>query len=170
MCALKVKVISWPWPKVIYIWKLKLAFLRNDWAILSQILFCAWPKYQVSVSQDHWSSGYHCYYSSSRYECVCKIRWNFITDFPIYEETLSMQIKNYKGEQLSQNWSLALKFIWICMQNFIKFRQWLFKILRKQNVKYTHTDGRTTWKHYTHPRTQFAGINMLAPGRSNSAI
>ena len=46
-----------PWPKVIYIWKLKLAFLRNDWAILNQILFCAWPKYQVSVSQDHLSSG-----------------------------------------------------------------------------------------------------------------
>ena len=57
MWVLKVKVISWPWPKVIYIWKLKLAFLRNDWAILNQILFCAWPKYQVSVSQNHWSSG-----------------------------------------------------------------------------------------------------------------
>ena len=53
MWVLKVKVISWPWPKVIYIWKLKLAFLRNDWANLNQILFCAWPKYQVSVSQDH---------------------------------------------------------------------------------------------------------------------
>ena len=39
MWVLKVKVISWPWPKVIYIWK----FLRNDWAILNQILFCAWP-------------------------------------------------------------------------------------------------------------------------------
>ena len=59
MCVLKVKVISWPWPKVIYIWKLKLAFLRNDRAILNQILFCAWPKYQVSVSQDHWSSGFN---------------------------------------------------------------------------------------------------------------
>ena len=57
MWVLKVKVISWPWPKVIYIWRLKLAFLRNDWAVLNQILFCAWPKYQVSVSQDHWSSG-----------------------------------------------------------------------------------------------------------------
>ena len=32
MWVSKVKVISWPWPKVIYIWKLKLAFLRNDWA------------------------------------------------------------------------------------------------------------------------------------------
>ena len=37
MWVLKVKVISWPWPKVIYIWKLKLAFLRNDWAILNQM-------------------------------------------------------------------------------------------------------------------------------------
>ena len=31
MWVLKVNVISWPWPKVIYIWKLKLAFLRNHW-------------------------------------------------------------------------------------------------------------------------------------------
>ena len=65
MWVLKFKVISWPWPKVIYIWKLKLAFLRNDWAILNQILFCAWPKYQVSVSQDHWSSGFMCNWYNS---------------------------------------------------------------------------------------------------------
>ena len=39
MWVLKVKVISWPWPKVIYIWKLKLGFLRNQWAILNQILY-----------------------------------------------------------------------------------------------------------------------------------
>ena len=32
MWVLKVKVISWPWPKVIYIQNLKLAFLRNHWA------------------------------------------------------------------------------------------------------------------------------------------
>ena len=57
MWVLKIKVIFWPWPKVIYIKKFKPAFFRNDWAFLSQILFCAWPKYQVSVSQDHWSSG-----------------------------------------------------------------------------------------------------------------
>ena len=31
MCVLKVKVISWPWPKVIYIWEFKLTFLRNCW-------------------------------------------------------------------------------------------------------------------------------------------
>ena len=30
---------SWPWPKVIYILKLKLAFLRNHWAIFYQILY-----------------------------------------------------------------------------------------------------------------------------------
>ena len=43
MWVLKVKVISWPWPKVIYIWKLKLAFLRNDWAILNQFYFVLGP-------------------------------------------------------------------------------------------------------------------------------
>ena len=37
--VLKVKVISWPWPKIIYIWKLKLAFLRNHLANQSQILY-----------------------------------------------------------------------------------------------------------------------------------
>ena len=40
MWILKVKVISWPWPKVIYIWKLKLAFLRNHLANQSQIFIC----------------------------------------------------------------------------------------------------------------------------------
>ena len=39
MWVLKVKVISWPWPKVIYIQNLKLAFLRNHWANQSQILY-----------------------------------------------------------------------------------------------------------------------------------
>ena len=39
MWVLKIKVISWPWPKIIYIWKLKLAFLRNHWTILNQILY-----------------------------------------------------------------------------------------------------------------------------------
>ena len=37
--VLKVKVISWPWPKVIYLWKFKLAFLRNHLAIFNQILY-----------------------------------------------------------------------------------------------------------------------------------
>ena len=32
MWVLKVKVISWPWSKVIYIQNLKLAFFRNHWA------------------------------------------------------------------------------------------------------------------------------------------
>ena len=39
MWVLKVKVISWPWPKVVYIQNLKLAFLRNHWANQSQILY-----------------------------------------------------------------------------------------------------------------------------------
>ena len=78
MWVLKVKVISWPWPKVIYIWKLKLAFLCNDWAILNQILFCAWPKYQVSVSQDHWSSG-----CSISWECMDGILIKFCIHFII---------------------------------------------------------------------------------------
>ena len=33
------KIISWPWPKVNYIWNLKLTFLRNHWANQSQILY-----------------------------------------------------------------------------------------------------------------------------------
>ena len=39
MWVLKVKLISWPWPKVIYIRNLKLAFLKNHWAHQSQILY-----------------------------------------------------------------------------------------------------------------------------------
>ena len=39
MWVLKVKVISWPLSKVIYIQNLTLAFLRNHWANQSQILY-----------------------------------------------------------------------------------------------------------------------------------
>ena len=37
--VLKVKVISWPWPMVVYIQKFKLDFLRNDCSDLNQILY-----------------------------------------------------------------------------------------------------------------------------------
>ena len=36
---LKVKVIFLPWPKVVYIQKFKLDFLRNYCAVLNQILY-----------------------------------------------------------------------------------------------------------------------------------
>ena len=39
MWVLKVKVIFWPWPKVVYVQKFKPNFLRNYWAILKQILY-----------------------------------------------------------------------------------------------------------------------------------
>ena len=39
MWVLKVKVISWPWPKVVYIQKIKLDFLRNYCADLNQTLY-----------------------------------------------------------------------------------------------------------------------------------
>ena len=39
MWVLKVKVISWPWPKVMNIWKFKPDFLRNYFADLNQILY-----------------------------------------------------------------------------------------------------------------------------------
>ena len=39
MWVLKVKVIYWFWPQGIYIWKLRLVFLRNYRAIFNQILY-----------------------------------------------------------------------------------------------------------------------------------
>ena len=78
MWVLKVKVISWPWPKVIYIQNLKLAFLRNHLANQSQILYVSvsgtrkwkyidmmlitWPRwlprpYMVKTLQKSWFSG-----------------------------------------------------------------------------------------------------------------
>ena len=39
MWVLKVNVIFWPWPKVIYVWKLKHDFLTNPWAVCNQILY-----------------------------------------------------------------------------------------------------------------------------------
>ena len=50
--VLKVKVISWPWPKVIYIWKLKPALLRYHWAILNQILSVS---FQLQGNENPWS-------------------------------------------------------------------------------------------------------------------
>ena len=44
MWVLKVKVISWPWPKVIFIWKLKLAFLRNHFTNQSQIFYVSFQE------------------------------------------------------------------------------------------------------------------------------
>ena len=39
MCILKIKVISWSWPKVLYTQKFKLDFLRSYCADLNQILY-----------------------------------------------------------------------------------------------------------------------------------
>ena len=41
MWVLKVKVITWPWPKVVYIQKFKLDFLRNYCADLNHILYAS---------------------------------------------------------------------------------------------------------------------------------
>ena len=45
----KVKVISWSWPHDIYLWKSKLVFLRNYWAIFNQILYVS---FQVITEHD----------------------------------------------------------------------------------------------------------------------
>ena len=39
MWVLKVKVISWPWPEVVYIQKFKPDFLRNYYVDLNQTLY-----------------------------------------------------------------------------------------------------------------------------------
>ena len=38
---------------------------------------------------------------------------------------------------------LIVLHIWTCLQSLMKIQQWLFKILRKQNVTDGRTDGRT---------------------------
>ena len=50
--VLKVKVIFLPWPQGIYIWKLKLVFLRNYWAIFNQILYVS---FQVQGNENQWT-------------------------------------------------------------------------------------------------------------------
>ena len=56
MWVLKVKVISWPWPQVIYIQNLKLGFLRNHWASRSQILYVS---FQVQGNEFFWHDAGH---------------------------------------------------------------------------------------------------------------
>ena len=52
-----------------------------------------------------------------------------------------------------------------CLQGLMKIQQWLFKILRKQNVTdgHTHgrTHGRTLWKQYTHQKQSLRGYNYF---------
>ena len=106
MWVLKVKVISWPWPKVIYIWKLKLAFLRNDWAIFNQILFCALPKYQVSVSQDHWSSGFLPHTEKPYPKLLFAELFQLSTDFQILSSTFKEKLRAKFCEENDLNFYL----------------------------------------------------------------
>ena len=52
----KVKVIFWPWPQGIYMWKLKLVFLRNYLAIFNQILYVS---FQVQGNENQWIDAGH---------------------------------------------------------------------------------------------------------------
>ena len=47
MWVLKVKVISWPCPKVVYIQKFKQDFLRNYFADLNQIFMKAYKEMKI---------------------------------------------------------------------------------------------------------------------------
>ena len=49
----KVKVISWPWPQDIYVWKPKLVLLRNYWAIFNQTLYIS---FQVQGNESPWKN------------------------------------------------------------------------------------------------------------------
>ena len=51
MWVLKVKVISWPWPNVVYIQKFKPDFLRNYFANLNQIFY---ESFQVQGNKIWW--------------------------------------------------------------------------------------------------------------------
>ena len=83
MWVLKVRVISWPWPKVSYIWNLKLAFLRNHWAIQSQILYVS---FQVQGNENlltwwwsHDQNGCHAHIWKKPFKN--RPLWNPLTDF-----------------------------------------------------------------------------------------
>ena len=52
---MKVKVISWPWLKVIYIWKLKQDFLRIHLAVSNQILYAS---FQVQGNKNLYDAGH----------------------------------------------------------------------------------------------------------------
>ena len=56
MWVLKIKVISWPWPKVVYIQKFKLDFLRNFCAHLTKTLY---ESFQVLKMKIWWHDAGH---------------------------------------------------------------------------------------------------------------
>ena len=49
MWVVKVKVISWPWPKVVYIQNFKLDFRRNYFANLNQIFYEAFRYKEMKI-------------------------------------------------------------------------------------------------------------------------
>ena len=53
---MKVKVISWPWPKVVYILKFKPDFLRSYCADLNQIFY---DSFQVQGNEIWWHDAGH---------------------------------------------------------------------------------------------------------------
>ena len=53
----------------------------------------------------------------------------------------------------------------MCLQNFMKFHQWSFTILRKQNVTDTRTDGRTD-----NVKTVYPPTNTVCGGYKNDQI
>ena len=56
MWVLKAKVISWPWPQGIYLWKLELIFLKNHWSIFNQNLYVS---FQVQGNENLWHDAGH---------------------------------------------------------------------------------------------------------------
>ena len=92
--ALKVKVISLPWPKVIYMWKFKQAYLRNHWAILKNFFMLAFRYAEMKI----------CWHDANN--------MTKMPPMPIYGKNPSkIFISGTSGLILTKTWYLALGFL-----------------------------------------------------------
>ena len=147
MWVLKVKVISWPWPKVSYIWNLKLAFLRNHLANQNQILYVS---FQVQGNENlltwwwsHYQDGPQCPYmvKNPSKNLPLRNRW---TDF---HETWYVAWMTPAHHSLFKWWS------WVDLDLFydkVKFGNIVFSIGKCENCWFFRTfaacDLKTNWK------------------------
>ena len=134
MLVLKVKVISWPWPKVVYIQKFKSDFLRNYFADLNK------KKYESFIVQGNenlmtwcWSHGQHGRYAHiwlKHFENL--LLWNRQTDFhETWHVALGTQAQRsfFQMMTLEWPWPILWQFqIWLLRLFYgKKWKQWIFR-------------------------------------------
>ena len=94
--------------KVIYIRKFKPGFSQKWLGHFEPNFSCAWPKYQVSVSQDHWSSG-STYLLETIENDSCFFHLFHCTFQGFYSKNFSLNVQVKDINCFCQNWCIVVE-------------------------------------------------------------